>query len=334
MRICADCFNDEELRIAVQNENCIWGVCDACGRESNVIDIEFLSEFFWGVLKLFTPCDAGINVVSLLQRDWNLFSDVAAGTKIVDYFLKTSGDDFGYSLGDKVDYVRAIRQTVEIWEELKSSVKERSRFFTNLDTFNERGLIRANWTLPVGTELYRARVMSPEKKIIDKKCMGCPPSGKATAGRANPLGIPYLYLCQEEETTYYEVRAVYLDRLAIGKFRIRRDLQIMDFTQRLSLYEASTQSLDLDSDISNYLLLQSISSDMSKPLRRFDTELEYVPTQLICEYCKLNEIDGIKFSSSVHKGGTNIVLFNSADAECVDIEHIEIRNVIISSTED
>lgn len=334
MRICADCFNDEEMRLAVWNENGSFGVCDVCGRKSNVIDVEVLSEFFWGVLKLFATCEEGINVVSLLQRDWNLFSDEAAGAKIVDYFLRSSGDDFGYSLDDKVDYECAVQQIVGIWEELKTNVKERSRFFTNLDTFNELGLIRANWTLPKGTELYRARVMPSGADALGKEDMGCPPSGKATAGRANPLGIPYLYLCQEEETTYYEVRAVYLDRLAIGKFRVSRDLQIMDFTQRLSLYVANTQSSDWGSDISNFLLLQSISHDMSKPLRRFDTELEYVPTQLICEYCKLNKIDGIKFSSSVHKGGTNIVLFNSNDAEYMGVSYIEIKSVKITSTED
>ena len=65
-------------------------------------------------------------------------------------------------------------------------------------------------------------------------------------------------------------------------------------------------------------------------MRRYDTELEYVPTQLICEYCKLNGIDGIRFESSLHKGGINVVLFDAHSAECISVESKEIKNVRIA----
>ena len=45
-----------------------------------------------------------------------------------------------------------------------------------------------------------------------------------------------MYLCRDEKTTYYEVRSVYLDRLSIGKFRIQRDLRIVDFNSKSSLF--------------------------------------------------------------------------------------------------
>ena len=160
--------------------------------------------------------------------------------------------------------------------------------------------------------------------------MGCPPARITPAGRANPLGIPYLYLCQEEETCYYEVRAIYLDRLSIGTFNVTKELKILDFTRKMSLYVANTMSSNLATEISKFKLIQRISNDLSKPLRRFDTELEYVPTQLICEFCKLNEIDGIRFNSSLHVGGVNIVLFDSSSAECVSVKKVEIKHVTIS----
>jgi hypothetical protein len=103
-------------------------------------------------------------------------------------------------------------------------------------------------------------------------------------------------LCQDEETTYYEVRALYLDRLSVAQFRVKENLDILDFTSKLSLYVAFSNATETLSDvIVKQKLLQAISHDLSKPLRRYDTELEYVPTQLICEYCKLNGIDGIRF---------------------------------------
>ena len=77
-------------------------------------------------------------------------------------------------------------------------------------------------------------------------------------------------------------------------------------------------------------LLQAISHDLSKPLRRYDTELEYVPTQLICEYCKLNGIDGIRFESSLHKGGINLVLFDANKADCISVVSKEIKKVEIA----
>lgn len=164
--------------------------------------------------------------------------------------------------------------------------------------------------------------------------MGCPPKERATAGRANPLGIPYLYLCNKIETTFYEVRAVYLDRISVGKFTILRDLDIVDFSNKISLfytYSDSESNISLLDIVKRKILFEKISTDLSKPLRRFDTEIEYVPTQLICEYCKQNGADGIRFNSSLHQEGANIVLFNSSDAICTSVLSREIKNVIIES---
>ena len=66
--------------------------------------------------------------------------------------------------------------------------------------------------------------------------MGCPPPNLATAGRANPLGIPYLYLSDSAKTTYFEVRAVYLDKLSVGKFYIPQSLSLVDFSYSINLY--------------------------------------------------------------------------------------------------
>ena len=329
MQICESCFNDDELRLSIQHEYREVGICDACGRNTMVTDAEMLSDFFGEVLSLFVPCGEGLDVVTLLQRDWNLFVSDVVGRIIVEYFLAEG--DFGYTVADKVGYSDIITQTVKEWDILKERVMTKTRFFTSLSSFEKLGLISYNMTIPQNTSLFRARVIPSGKSMLGKEEMGCPPADKATAGRANPMGIPYLYLCKNEETTYYEVRALYLDRLVIGTFSTTRELKILDFTKPLSLYVANLQSSDLAMEVSKYLLLQRISKDLSKPLRRFDTELEYVPTQLICEFCKLHEIDGIMFNSSLHKGGVNVVLFDADNAECTAVKQVEINRVDISS---
>lgn len=329
MKICDCCFKDEEARMAIRNESQEAGICDICGKNSSVVDSEYFNDFFGEVLHLFTRCDDGVNIISLIQNDWRLFANDEIGNSIVNHFLSLS--NYGYSITDKVQYIDSIQSTTRIWDDLKSQVREKSRFFTSLEPFDKLGLIEYNLIIPANTNLYRARVIPSDKDQLTVTEMGCPTAKFATAGRANPLGIPYLYLCQTEETTYYEVRALYLDRLAIGSFKVLRDLKIMDFTKLMSLYVANTQSSDLIMTISKYILLQRISKDLSRPLRRFDTELEYVPTQLICEYCKLNGIDGIRFNSSVHEGGVNVVLFDSQSAECTNVKVIEIKNLTITT---
>lgn len=329
MLICDNCFNDIELQIAVSNEAIGFGICEACGQEAYVVDTNILADFFNDLLQLFQPDKDGIEVVNLLQKDWDIFANAEIGNKIIGHFL--SLHDYGYSLKEKVDYVDSINKIVSVWDDVKREVREERRFFANLSFFDGSNLIEANTTIPQDTILYRARVIPPERTYLTRKEMGCPPRGKATSGRANPLGIPYLYLCRNEETTYYEVRSLYLDKLAIGHFKTLKDLNVLDFTSTLSLYYAYNNStFSLSEVIAKQKVLQLISKDLSKPLRRYDSELEYVPTQLICEYCKINDIDGICFNSSLHNGGVNVVLFDSSSAECIKVQTREIRDVHIS----
>ena len=329
MKICKNCFVDEEMQAAVCNESDTKGICDVCGQEGQLLDIEYFSDFFEEVLALFEPSETGIKVVDLIQQDWGIFSSIEVGSKILVYFL--SSKDYGYSVDDKVSYSASMEDKLNVWDAVKKQVRESSRFFANLLAFDEMNLMESNASISEGSIFYRARVIPSGMKELSTKEMSCPPNNKATAGRANPLGIPYLYLCQDEETTYYEVRALYLDRLSVAQFRIKKDLEILDFTSKLSLYVAFSNAIEsLSEIIVKQKLLQAISHDLSKPLRRYDTELEYVPTQLICEYCKLNGIDGIRFESSLHKGGINLVLFDANKADCISVVSKEIKKVEIA----
>lgn len=253
MQICDYCFNDEEMQLAVNNESACEDICDACGRRSKVIDIDFFSDFFSEVLSLFEPSKDGIDIVTLLQRDWKMFVNDRVGQIIVKYFINQLGAD--YSIDEKVDYNSAIRDNFQIWYDLKKKVKEESRFFTSLSSLDDMQLIKHNLTIPRGTHLFRARVIPSDKEKLEVGEMGCPLAKITPAGRANPLGIPYLYLCQEEETCYYEVRALYLDRLAVGTFNVTKDLKVFDFTKKLSLYVANTMSSNLATEISKFKLI-------------------------------------------------------------------------------
>lgn len=326
MWVCKECFTDVEICKEVENNSTDEGKCDVCGRIGKRCDLSVFADFFVSVIQLFKRDDTSQDtIISLLEKDWNIFADDQCARIILSEVIHTNG--LAVNLNDMVTYTDAIINGSSVWEQLKAEVKESYRFFVDHDKFDDyAGLLLAS-TLREGTLLFRARVTPDGQKKLKAKNMGCPEKGKATAGRANPLGIPYLYLCKEEQTTYYEVRSVFLDRLSIGKFRIQRDLKIVDFNSKSSLFLSFDGANSLSDTVVKKLIQDAISHDLSKPLRRYDTELEYIPTQLICEYCKRNNADGICFNSSLHSGGVNYVLFNPDDAKCISVISREIKSI-------
>lgn len=334
MKICANCFVDEEIKKFISTSTVGIATCDCCGSDNvEVIDLSELSDFFIELLRLFVKHDTGNHLVSIIQNDWGLFQTEECACTILSYII--SHGIFDFSINDKVAYNSEIQECFSAWNNLKLEVQEKRRYFSDISSFNWEVYIKSNAKILKGSTLYRARITPYGITMLNESEMGCPPKERATAGRANPLGIPYLYLCKNIETTFYEVRAVYLDKVSVGEFEIIHDLNIVDFSSRINLFYTYTDSdtnENLPDTVKRKIILDKISHDLSKPLRRFDTEIEYVPTQLICEYCKQNGADGIQFNSSLHQGGVNVVLFNPSDAKCVGVSSWEIKKVIIEGT--
>ena len=237
MYICKDCFLDEELRSEINANAVIDGICDVCGKEGKVMDFSEYHGFFTALLELCSPTvDSNKTIVDIIQDEWHLFKDKdIAKVLLIDVI---AANNPGYSIADFVNYTDEIRNRVAVWDRLKTSVKENSRFFTNMDEFAQYDYLTAGKSLHVGQKLYRSRITPIGQKKIKCDKMGCPPKELATAGRANPIGIPYLYLSDSAKTTYFEVRAVYLDQLSVGTFRIQRELELVDFIYDVNLFIA------------------------------------------------------------------------------------------------
>ena len=330
MLICEECFKDEELRKEVQNEGAT-GVCDVCGKAGLVVDLSHFVDFFKDILRLYRKSDEShLTIVQIVQNNWGVFGKVEYGEKILNEIM--TDFDPGYSLSDTVAYVGFLQDRIDIWKNTKKQLREQYRFFVDYDEFERINYIETAITIKKGTNLYRARVTERGMSKFPSSKMGCPPIDKTKAGRANPVGIPYLYLCRDIDTTLYEVRAGFLDKVSVGCFKVLRDLNLVDFDFDFPLY---TSYVDEGFDrwrnlIVKYEVLKEIRKDLSKPLTRYDTELEYVPTQWICEYCKMIGADGISFASSLDKDGLNYVIFNQSDAKCIrvlcrTIEEVNIK---------
>lgn len=332
MKVCSNCFNDEEIKNFIISSSSDIAHCDCCENDDCVIDLSELYDFFIEFTELYCKDEnSSTDLIEALNSQWNIFSSEKCAEQILNELYESG--IIKYGARDKVRYIDEILECTKVWDKLKEDVTTKSRFFTDITSFEWGSFIQPNDILAKHKLLYRARIVPDGTDRLTPSQMGCPPAHKTTAGRANPLGIPYLYLCDNEQTTLYETRSVYLDRVCIGTFRICRDLNIVNFNNVINPFYAFTDGSDtLRDSIKKRIIIDSICKDLSKPLRRFDTELEYVPTQLICEYCKLNQADGIMFASSLHPDGQNIVLFDPKDAKCTKVDYVEISKVAISST--
>ena len=323
------------MRSEVESNAIIDGCCMVCGSIGKLIDFSEFYDFFDALLSLFAVSDnANKTIVDIIQDEWHIFRDKNIARVLLNDVI--SKHNYVFSIDSNVEYISEIQERIAIWNRLKISVKEKSRFFTNMDEFAQYNYLTAGKSLHKGQELFRSRITPFGQKKIKCKNMGCPPKELATAGRANPIGIPYLYLSDSAKTTYFEVRAVYLDKLSVGTFRIERELKLIDFVYDVNLFLSYNDgSLSLKETVIKKKVIEAISSDLSKPLRRYDSEIEYVPTQLICEYCRRivdsegSTADGITFESSLRKGGRNYVLFDESVAKCVRVDSHEITRIDI-----
>ncbi len=69
------------------------------------------------------------------------------------------------------------------------------------------------------TIFFRSRKSIENQKFPPSK-MGIPPAEKARNGRANPVGIPYLYLASNLKTAISEIRPSLKDKVTVGRFKL------------------------------------------------------------------------------------------------------------------
>ena len=331
MLICEKCFRDDSIIYDIEQKSKIDGKCDVCGKQGKLVDLDEIRDFFDELIQLFQiDEESDDTLVSMIQKEWGIFADEDCAVAILSEVLFSNGCSM--TITDKVSYNSTIKEGESVWENLKKEIREKSRFFSKSDVLDDNYALFERLTLHKDDKLFRARITPADKRKFKPKDMGCPPGELSKAGRSNPLGISYLYLSKDIETTYYEVRATFLDNVSVGKFVLGSDLNLIDFDSERSIYSLYNDgSYTLADIVLNKKLMKAISVDMSKPLRRYDTELEYIPTQWICEYCKVKlGADGVSFKSALQEGGKNIVLFDPTKAKCVSVESHVIRRISIA----
>ena len=302
---------------------------------------EDLEAFLYSLVTIFEGTVGGSPLYLVIQNDWGLFSSDDSCKRVLTGIVSKYSDVFGkdgiINCDSLVAYKGSITACVAVWETLKDDIKNHHRFTTDLNRLRDADwetLLDHKIQLKQDASFYRARIHYKKDEHLEPKDMGARERGDCPPGRANPEGIPYLYLSEEAKTTFYETRVNMHDVVSVGEFRIlgADPLFVEDLTD-IDLNDLEILDEDVVKLAKRKLLIQALSRDMSNPMRRFDSKIEYVPTQFICEYVQLTQnVAGIRFSSSVYNKGTNVVIFDPGLMHCVNVVDYNIKSLDIKET--
>ena len=142
-----------------------------------------------------------------------------------------------------------------------------------------------------------------------------PRPDRAFEGRANPKGIPCLYVSTKKETAMHEVRPWIESYISVAEFKPTRDLKIVDCSHNPSKHKFYFQE---PSDLHKENAVWSdIDRAFAKPVVHDDGTASYAATQVIAESFKKESLDGIAYRSNFGKDGRNIALFDIDTMELI-----------------
>jgi len=149
--------------------------------------------------------------------------------------------------------------------------------------------------------------------------------GAATEGRANPKGIPYLYVATQKDTALSEVRPWLGSLISLAQVKTLRDIVIIDCT--LKNREDSIYFEEPESEKKELAVWCDIDRAFSEPVTPNDRVADYVPTQILTELFKSKGFDGIAYRSRFGAKGFNLALFDLAAAKVINCSLYETRDV-------
>ena len=351
MNCCINCFESSYLKSIIVNSNSIQGDCDYC--KSQNVDIYKASElnlFFRNIIDLYKEdTHNGKSIEKQIISDFpkKTFTEtlISSGNikSLLQEIMKDDLGEYNNILNNpvslKIDLLGVEETIIKplslSWDNFSDEIKKKNRFHfvSALDLEKLKSLFKHfEKEITKGKKFYRARI-SGSKSVYKKEDMGNPPAHLAKSGRANPEGISYLYLAGDLETTLYEVRASLFDYVSVGTFKLDDNIKVVNLSEETYDIFSHAESETLDELIIHKSFIRKLEEELSKPRRRSDSELDYLPTQYLSELIKSMECDGIEFKSSLNKKGLNLVIFNPEKFRCIEVKLYDIEDIELSHTE-
>jgi RES domain-containing protein len=200
----------------------------------------------------------------------------------------------------------------------------------------EEDVSRSCVTLAAGSKIFRVRLGYLEQEYnlaaIPVAEMGAPtPDCVKVPGRANTVGVSYFYGAEDEETAVAEKRPHRGALVSLAEGETIRDLRLIDLAAGMELaspFECSGEYLR--SLMESCELFNHLNKEFAKPLRHTDDTHEYRPTQFFAEWAKDHGYDGLRYESSMSRGGRNVVFFDRGAVAMKSVRLVRTDEVRVS----
>lgn len=336
---CQHCFTEKNIAQFIHEKGSFKPSCDYCETQ-NVTAIqpqdvfEFIEKFEFGL----DEDSEGISLFELLDKKIYLFEDKVINKQSLYKDILINNQQ----LLNKKYSVPNSENIQKGWNEFSSEIKDKNRFFPQTELYKQIFTASKDSTekkvnvfnLMVESlsrsfsnvrPFFRARI-NETQLTIDQ--MRAPKAISVSAGRANPIGIPYLYLADNIETCVAEVRPSNGCMVSVATFKLKETLNILDLTNPRKKASFLIQESESLMDALRYIdLLEIFANELSKPVQPHRSHLDYIPTQFLCEYFKtICGFHGISFNSSFGSG-VNFVLFDQNLVDDDSMKYVSISKI-------
>jgi hypothetical protein len=327
---CPECFDDRGLRedifptLTPQTGNCTF-----CGSENvPLVEPKQLQTWFELLVNVYQPDERGKALVEWMKDDWQLFAhpkmDLAHAKELLSEILD-DGDIVRQPFVPSPSYVS---EGLAKWETLRDEMMYKNRWF--LDVAIDQSRLRQLLDLLLVTQLpdrwFRARIRVDDTPFPVEQ-MGAPPKRRASHGRANPAGIPYLYLGSQQETAVSEIRPHTGDVACVAEFAVP-DIRAVDLRNPRKLVSPFilSEASEIGQLRADLPFLERLGEELTRPVLPQGAAIDYIPSQYLCEFIKKSNFDGVVYRSSVSEG-FNLALFDPGKAEGRTVSVYEVVKV-------
>ncbi|HDL18413.1 MAG TPA: RES domain-containing protein [Bacteroidetes bacterium] len=331
MYCCPNCFNDTFIQSHINANSTCKGKCSFCAEiDVPLVEPIELQDLFIPLVDLYMEDSNGSPLYELIQLDWNIFS-------IIDN-LKQKELLKNILMSDICNEYNPIhlkeKQNIEQWETFRTELKHHNKFFPrnapSVRTIEPFGKYLGKKIIKGSEYFFRARINTLGKPIESSE-MGKPPKKKSTNGRANPIGIPYLYVASIPETAIAEIRGHKGESVTVAKFKMLDNLELADLRNpKTTITPFGLDDDELELIYKNLPFLELLGEELTKPIIPREANLEYLPSQYLSEIIKHLGFHGIIYNSSVSEG-VNYVIFNDERLRIVELFQYEITEIITKS---
>jgi hypothetical protein len=347
---CPNCFSDIWLRnrlFKIGRE----GRCNFCGRESKYcIPPDDLEELFEPVVRLYTPIEnfmpsedqknwEGDYIWDKLQQDWEIFAldEYESQKELVEaIFASRRAKDADSSILSSFVEIEneywegkdeTSRKLKALWDEFCEEIKYEHRYFPTrvLDLELLRSLLEHLATgIKAERVFYRARKCKNSDKFGCSD-MGKPPAEESQSNRANPKGIPYLYVASNTRTAVAEIKPPLQAGVTVGTFIANRRLKVIQL--RRDLVVSPFRYSDRLGEVWRYIgFLRILGEELSRTVMPDRADIEYIPVQYLCEFIRNQGYEGVIYDSSV-ASGYNMAVFSDDALKCHKTELHRITKI-------